>query len=356
MAEKARLRIYKTKKGTLAAQVEFASGKSMPLPSWYEVGQEYDGFECEVEREKGQIINVRVGGRDLPRKEGGRPPTGEAPPLRAGRLAISGLLPEDTREALRNREPDNLGLYLQKLGLRYTEGEDGPRFSFPIERPIRVEPPWMPRKDFFNLLDERRQEILKGSGLEFRRVVLKLRSRLVVGLGAGSVYEVSLALHPLYGFPYSPASAVKGVVRSAAIAEDFGGQEEEALKDPLFRLVFGAEGCRGVVRFFDAYPLQPPTVIRDVMNPHYAPYYQSEGEMPPGDYYNPNPVFFGCVERGTLFVLYLAFSKETIQDVGSKPLDKALLWLEQAFSLYGMGAKTSAGYGLIKVVEGGVKR
>ena len=38
--------------------------------------------------------------------------------------------------------------------------------------------------------------------------------RLIVGLGNESVYDTSMTLHHVYGIPYIPASAVKGVVRS----------------------------------------------------------------------------------------------------------------------------------------------
>lgn len=50
-------------------------------------------------------------------------------------------------------------------------------------------------------------------------------SRLVVGLGEDSVLETSLALHPLYGFPIIPGSALKGLTRAFALltlAESLG--------------------------------------------------------------------------------------------------------------------------------------
>lgn len=362
MVEKARLKVSKTKKGAFAADVEFASGKKMPLPPWYKVGPEHDGLECEVERCEGQIISVRVGGQELPRRgEGGsaggkKPrPAGMGAPPGPGRLPISGFLPSDTKKALQNCHPDNLGLYLHKLGLRYSEGEDRARFSFPVEQPITMKPPWVPQENFFRLLDKRRQEALKDLGLKFRRVEFKLRSRLAVGLGAESVCEVALTLHHIYGFPYIPASALKGAVRNTVIAEDFGGREEKARSDTLFCLVFGVEDRKGAVRFFDAYPLEPPTLVQDVINPHYAPYYQGEGDLPPGDYYYPVPVFFGCVKEGIHLVFYAALDKEVLRDVGSEPLEKALAWSERSLSFYGIGAKTSAGYGLAEISKRGEK-
>ncbi|MCS7081364.1 MAG: type III-B CRISPR module RAMP protein Cmr6, partial [Chloracidobacterium sp.] len=59
-----------------------------------------------------------------------------------------------------------------------------------------------------------------------------------------------------------------------------------------WRLIFGAMGQKGKVIFFDAIPgdLADLTLDLDVMNPHYAPYYQ--GNEPPADYHNPVPIFF----------------------------------------------------------------
>ena len=51
---------------------------------------------------------------------------------------------------------------------------------------------------------------------------LATKSRLIVGLGSGSVLEVSIKLHFIYGFPYIPSSAIKGVLRAYKILEKVG--------------------------------------------------------------------------------------------------------------------------------------
>ncbi|ALV63533.1 CRISPR-associated RAMP Cmr6 [Thermococcus sp. 2319x1] len=53
--------------------------------------------------------------------------------------------------------------------------------------------------------------------LNARMGVLQSQSRLVVGLGDESVYEVSIRLLRNYGIPYIPGSAVKGVTRAWAV-------------------------------------------------------------------------------------------------------------------------------------------
>ncbi|NHM27880.1 type III-B CRISPR module RAMP protein Cmr6 [Desulfofundulus sp. TPOSR] len=364
MTEKARLKVQKTKKGTRVGVLEFGSGKTMPLPPFYQVDEGHDGLECEVERENGQIKRVCVRGQELPRKGGAHATaekrgSGVSAPVPRERVSaaykgpglfLSGkvFLPSDTRECLKNQEMDNFGLYLYKAA-GYNEKEKAFSFSLPGGK-VKWAPPLAPG-DFFRLLDERRREALRASGMEFRRLVAELGGRLVVGLGAESVHEVSLTLHPLYGFPYVPASAIKGAVRNAVIRDRFGGREDRSWDDTFFCLVFGHRGQQGKVRFFDAYPLDPPTVVMDVVNPHYVPYYQGAGNMPPGDYYNPVPVFFGAVEK-TRLVLYLGMDGEIGKEMGNEPLEKAVEWLGRALSIYGLGAKTALGYGLMFLNDG----
>ncbi len=47
---------------------------------------------------------------------------------------------------------------------------------------------------------------------------------MIVGLGNESVYDTSMTLHHMYGIPFIPASAIKGVIRSWIIAEMFGDE------------------------------------------------------------------------------------------------------------------------------------
>ena len=62
--------------------------------------------------------------------------------------------------------------------------------------------------------------------------------RLAIGLGSGSVFETSISLHHVYGFPYIPASAVKGALRSYLITTLFG--EDETENEPLLNAEFRA--------------------------------------------------------------------------------------------------------------------
>lgn len=194
--------------------------------------------------------------------------------------------------------------------------------------------------------------------------------RLIVGLGNESVYDTSMTLHHVYGIPYIPASAVKGVVRSWMIIERFGQDEKEAIKDKGFCDVFGCptkikdtpsyyeEERQGKIWFFDAFPLSKPEIEVDIMNPHYMPYY-SDGE-PPTDYHDPKPIPFLTVRRGTVFQFLVGIKESDDDEViesgkfeGRKPSEVAKEWLKKALEEHGVGAKTAVGYGYMNNVHTG---
>jgi CRISPR-associated protein Cmr6 len=82
----------------------------------------------------------------------------------------------------------------------------------------------------------------------------------------------------------------------------------------------------------------------DIMNPHYAPYYEDKSK-PPADYYSPRPIFFIAVAHGSKFRFSIAprTSDVTINDVC-----EGLNLLQQALENLGAGAKTAVGYGYFK--------
>ncbi len=197
-------------------------------------------------------------------------------------------------------------------------------------------------------LKERHESILKSVGdMGFHTNATKpvraiLSWRMVVGLGASHPQETSMTLHHIYGIPYIPGSAVKGVTRHWLIESKFGGNEEEALKNEDFKKIFGTQEQAGEVIFFDAYPEGEIHLKIDVMNPHYPNYYS--GSAPPADWQNPVPIKFLTVEN-TKFIFLLA-SKD------KDSLGKAEEYLKKALQNHGIGAKTSLGYGLFKIDQG----
>ncbi|MCB9293463.1 MAG: type III-B CRISPR module RAMP protein Cmr6 [Lewinellaceae bacterium] len=188
--------------------------------------------------------------------------------------------------------------------------------------------------------------------------------RMVQGLGIESVYETSLTLHHVYGIPYIPASALKGVVRSWVITEEYETNEGAAIREQKFCDWFGCPGeiidgkkqkfpsyykeaRQGNLVFFDVFPLAPPKIVVDVMNPHYQPYYSdNSGKTPPADYLSPNPVFFLTIANTPFQVIVGGRNKEILREsIGGKNIQ---FWLQAALTSHGIGAKTAVGYGYLK--------
>lgn len=189
------------------------------------------------------------------------------------------------------------------------------------------------------------------------KLELKIDWRLAIGLGTESVYETSINLHPIYGFPFIPGQAVKGIVRSWIIQEHFTSDEKKAFQSETFCYLFGCpkesilkKEYQGSLVFFDAYPTSKPELKVDVMNPHYGPYYSdTKNTKPPADYYNPVPIFFVTVEKTKFqFIIGIRDSENEvgrINSIGGTYFELGKQFLNEALTQKGIGAKTAVGYG-----------
>jgi len=217
-------------------------------------------------------------------------------------------------------------------------------------------------------------------------LVLSPDYRMVVGLGNPSIYETSITLHHVYGFPYIPATGIKGVLRNCVInlhfdltkeerqqikEDDWGAEKERrALQKVWFCQMFGCppdsgrknrKGERtafiGDIVFFDAYPTEAPNIEMDVMTVHYLDYY-GEKNLPPADWQSPNPIPFLTVKdsatRKNKFQFIIGIRKGADDAITDSPDDeKSLLKLTKkilvdALTNHGIGAKTAVGYGYMK--------
>jgi len=231
------------------------------------------------------------------------------------------------------------------------------------------------------------QSAIKAYSKEFRYMIKRLEStgfvigekkfkpdyKLIVGLGGANVYENSMTLHHIYGFPYIPGQAIKGVLRHYIISEILGfddnsendessgnnkDSEDKDLEDETFKFIFGTQEGKGKVIFFDAIPVSDAKIDIDIMNNHYPDYYGDKaGSKPPADYYNPIPINF-LVVKDTEFLFTLGLKpdvqvnnlrKFTGGEISSKGelLNYLFELLKESLSLLGIGAKTSVGYGFM---------
>jgi len=223
-------------------------------------------------------------------------------------------------------------------------------------------------EDFINFIAFRKKQIitqLQKEGYKAKNYCLSLSWRLVIGLGASHPQETSMTLHHIYGIPYIPGSAIKGVTRHWAVLKfaDNNKKDNEKFEDAIKRIagalesgndlnievdkitfkdlieIFGTQKQQGKVIFFDAYPVGEIKLKVDIMNPHYPKYY-SEGQ-PPADWQSPVPIKFLTVED-TNFQFYLVSKNEDL-------LKKSSDLLKEALKHHGIGAKTALGYGIFDV-------
>jgi len=172
------------------------------------------------------------------------------------------------------------------------------------------------------------------------RAQVEAQGRMVVGIGAESAHEVALTLQWLDGAPVIPGSALKGLAAHYA--------RHHAELDEQYRMVlFGTTEAAAYLTWFDAWyvpgsaPGDQPHV-HDIMTVHHRGYYASRGhQSAPWDLDDPNPLPFVSV-RGRFLVAVLGPSHEWAEF--------GLRVLTQALADWGVGAKTSSGYGRFSFV------
>lgn len=177
---------------------------------------------------------------------------------------------------------------------------------------------------------------LRAQGLAVEERVVRVGWRFTIGLGGEHPAEVGFTLHRL-GFPYLPASGLKGLAREVA---------RTRLPGPEVDRLFGTPGAPGVVYVFDALPLPggEPYLELDVMNPHVPEYYRGRDWPRPWD--NPNPLCFLAVPAGTRFQLVVAAGEAADARTATDLLLDGL-------ATQGAAAKRAAGYGWFEEVDRG---
>jgi len=195
----------------------------------------------------------------------------------------------------------------------------------------------------------------------------KLAGRLIVNQAGGILENAGISLHPHFGDPYIPGSAVKGIARHAAWCE-WNEEEDPSKKESLARdiaAVFGfptadkaldaflsnldfKHATGGKIAFLSAVPYDKPVLTLDITNCHHMKYYGSnKPDAVALDNEDPNPQFFPAVESGTVFRFTLSLCGRDNLAL----IDRAKAWLISGITLHGVGAKTAAGYGWFEYDE-----
>jgi len=203
-----------------------------------------------------------------------------------------------------------------------------------------------------------------------------LGARLLVNLAGGVIENAGIALDRCFGLPFIPGSAVKGIARAQALWEIHDAQGAD--KSRLLRLAMllfgfgtndikakgdfawaggasaakttadeiGSKDFKGCACFLPAYPTTPPTLVVDMVNPHYPDYYSGRRSQAE-DNESPIPSYFQAVEAGSAFGFAVLLNRVPSLPNLTQPglLTQAKHWLERAVTRKGVGAKTAAGYG-----------
>ena len=427
MSEKGKILIRKSKKGKWIFEVDIHKKNPMKIPDFYDLKNDsLNEKECEVIREKnGQIKKITVDGEELPKKQfspktfhrefdkehhkdihnrGGN--IQKATDIPDSLDIEKTRLPDDTRNALKGiKDIDNFALKLNKAA-RF----EGEKFKFfeTTRRGVKYQIKANISEEMIKDISKRYYDSIKKLNLKLsKELILKPEWRMIIGLGNESVYETSMTLHHIYGIPYIPGSAIKGVIGHYFIQnefeetecewkqinvfenvlENFDVKKDEELdfedfkrkfstKDrkasenlynyfcessnikneskiliELYQTLFGSQKKKGSIIFFDAFPIKPPNIEPDVINVHYPDYY---GESkPPADYQNPKPIFFLTVKETPFQFIIGIKSRDNTTINGGKFKGQNIMkvaekYLKGALSEHGIGAKTAVGYGYMK--------
>ncbi len=243
-------------------------------------------------------------------------------------------LPRDTSEALlAEGRCDNFGLLMERY---LAFGDNRGQLQLVREMVDRqaLVPDFTAQKELIEAYRDRWQHLADALGA----ITISARSqwRVIVGLGTNSILEGGITLHPVFGFPVIPATALKGISRAYARWVLERPQEEI---DALLGKVDDDEQLCGDLLFLEGIPTAPPVIERDVINPLFGAYYQN-ARTPPANYLSPQPIFFLAVGARSPYRFAVASQRDDPYAAA-----QGALWLRGALTELGVGAKTAAGYG-----------
>jgi CRISPR-associated protein Cmr6 len=197
------------------------------------------------------------------------------------------------------------------------------------------------------------REAFQRRRAEFERagatlVVAEALGRTVIGLGAKGALEAGLRLEHTWGVPILPGTALKGVAATAADyfleSAEWRRGTKETPPGSSYAHLFGTTDESGAVIFHDAWwqPGKGDAIIPihiDVMTVHHPHYYQDAEPQAPSDMDSPTPIAFASVSGEYLIAL----------EGEPEWREAALEILRMGLAELGIGAKTSSGYGRMKL-------
>jgi CRISPR-associated protein Cmr6 len=199
-------------------------------------------------------------------------------------------------------------------------------------------------RELYKIAYQRWQNLLPSSSVTHE---LHTIGRLIVGLGSENVLETGIRLHHTFGMPIIPGSALKGL--AAHYCDQVWGATGTQFKKegPYHELLFGTTDDCGCIVFHDAWfvpDLESNPLKLDVMTPHHPKWF--DGSEPPTDFDSPIPVPFLSVSGG--FRVAVTWHGPEHQEANNWT-DLAFSLLKEALSEWGIGGKTTSGYGRLDI-------
>lgn len=180
---------------------------------------------------------------------------------------------------------------------------------------------------------------LKKNGKFVYSFTATLKTPALIGTGIPSIDEIGFYWNRNYGIPTIPGSSIKGAFSSYFYSD-------ESFDKKLYDLIFGTKENAGKVEFLEAIPKGKFSLLKEIQAPHFGNYYQKN--LPPNDVYNPIILSFLSINSKTEFIF------DFVIDTDKEDTAKEILCLfekskKNIMEIYGLGAKTSMGYGRFKV-------
>ena len=222
-------------------------------------------------------------------------------------------------------------------------------------------------------------EGLQSNGYCVLDAVLETSTRLLVGASEGSlkgVFEVGMVFDPILDLPIIPGPSLKGAMKSAArsLCMDPAGDGEKC--DKVIKELFGtsakSEAWVGKLIFFDSYPVViaeahhegsfKALIMPDVITPHY---YKGGKPVSSELSASPVPVQHVSVAEGVPFRFVIGVTQDGVRalerygsmtDLGNSWALALLSLLLGALKIWGVGARTTKGYGLFEIPGSEVAR
>lgn len=180
----------------------------------------------------------------------------------------------------------------------------------------------------------------------FQAFESQILGRMAYGLSTPSPIETGITLHHTYGTPVLHGSSLKGL--AAHYCHQVWGAAQAGFKKEghYHQTLFGDTEASGLIVFHDGF-LKPESLKNalqsDIMTVHHKDYYGKNAA--PTDFDEPTPIPFLSMQGKFWFGL----SSVENHPEAEKWVQLAQKLLAEALTNWGIGAKTSSGYGVMKI-------